>query len=81
MSGKRKRVNENQISIYDVVLKVGDKIFKDGALYGEIAGESESLYYVLKSNSKDDMPIPYQKHSLRNSILLGKLSLECLNYD
>lgn len=81
MSGKRKRANENQISIYDMVLKAGDKLFKDGALYGEIAGESESLYYVLKSSSQDNMPIPYQKHSLRNNILLGKLSLECFNYD
>lgn len=81
MSGKRKRANENQISIYDMVLKAGDKLFKDGALYGEIAGESESLYYVLKSSSQDNMPIPYQKHSLRNNILLGKLSLEYFNYD
>jgi hypothetical protein len=81
MSGKRKRANENQISIYDMVLKAGDRLFKDGAIYGEITGESESLYYVLKSSSKDNMPIPYQKHSLRNSILLGKLSLECFNYD
>jgi hypothetical protein len=81
MSGKRKRANENQISIYDMVLKAGDRLFKDGTIYGEITGESESLYYVLKSSSKDNMPIPYQKHPLRNSILLGKLTLECFNYD
>jgi hypothetical protein len=81
MGGKRKRANENQISIYDMVLKAGDKLFKDGSLYGEIVGESDSLYYVLKSNCKDNMPIPYQKQSLRNSILLGKLSLENFNFD
>jgi hypothetical protein len=81
MSNKRKRANENQISIYDIVLKAGDKLFKDGTMYGEIAGESESLYYVLKCNSNDNMPIPFQKHSLRNNILLGKLTLECFNYD
>ncbi len=81
MGSRRKLANENQISIYDMVLKAGDKLFKDGALYGEIAGESESLYYVLKTNSRDNMPIPYQKHSLRNNILLGKLTLENFNYD
>jgi hypothetical protein len=81
MSSKRKRANENQISIYDIVLKAGDKLFRDGTMYGEITGESESLYYVLKCNSKDNMPIPFQKHSLRNNILLGKLTLECFNYD
>jgi hypothetical protein len=81
MSSKRKRTNESQISIYDIVLKAGDKLFKNGAMYGEITGESESLYYVLKCNSNDNMPIPFQKHSLRNNILLGKLTLECFNYD
>lgn len=81
MSSKRKQTSENQISIYDMVLKTGDKLYKDGVMYGEIAGESDLLYFVIKSNSKDNMPIPYQKHSLRNSILLGKLSLENFNYD
>ena len=80
MSSKRKQINENQISIYDIFLKTGDKLFKDGVMYGEIAGESESLYYVLKTNSKDNMPIPYQKQTLRNNILLGKLTLESYNY-
>jgi hypothetical protein len=81
MSSRRKQASENQISIYDMVLKAGDKIFKDGEMYGEIAGESELLYFVIKANSKDNMPIPYQKHSLRNSILMGKLTLESFNYD
>jgi hypothetical protein len=81
MSSKRKQAIENQISIYDMVLKTGDKLFKDGALYGEIAGESELLYFVIKTNSRDNMPIPYQKHSLKNNILLGKLTLESFNYD
>jgi hypothetical protein len=81
MSSRRKQASENQISIYDMVLKAGDKIFKDGVMYGEIAGESELLYFVIKANSKDNMPIPYQKHSLRNSILMGKLTLESFNYD
>lgn len=81
MGGKRKRANENQISIYDIVLKAGDKLFKDGVMYGEIAGESELLYYVFKTNSKDNMPIPYQKQSLRNNILMGMLTLESFNYD
>lgn len=81
MASKHKQINENQISIYDMALKKGDKLFKDGILYGEIAGESESLYFVKKANTTDNMPIPYQKETLRNSILLGKLTLENFNYD
>ncbi|OGO78075.1 MAG: hypothetical protein A2Y23_15440 [Clostridiales bacterium GWB2_37_7] len=81
MCSRRRHANENQISFYDMVLKAGDKLFKDGVLYGEIAGESESLYFVVKTNSKDKMPIPYQKHSLRNSLLMGILTMECYSYD
>ena len=81
MSGKRKQRMDNQISIYDISLKAGDKLFKDGELYGEISGESELLYFVIKTSSKDNMPIPYQKENLRNNILMGKLSLESFNYD
>lgn len=81
MSNKRNQSGENQISIYDMVLKAGDKLFKDGIMYGEIAGESDLLYFVIKANSNDNMPIPYQKQTLKNSILLGKLTLESFHYD
>jgi hypothetical protein len=81
MSSKRRNAEDNQISIYDMVLKAGDKLYKDGAVYGEITGESESLFFVVKASSRDKMPIPYQKHNLRNSILLGKFTLDNLNYD
>lgn len=81
MDSRRKRGNEDQISLFDMTLKTGDKLYRDGSLYGEIAGESESLYFVMKTNSKDNMPIPYKKENLRNSILMGKLTLEMYNYD
>jgi len=81
MGSKRKQKVGNQISIYDISLKAGDKLFKDGELYGEISGESELLYFVIKTSSIDRMPIPYQKENLRNNILMGKLSLESFNYD
>lgn len=80
MSSKRK-ASENQISIFDIALKTGDKLFKDGIVYGEITGESDLLYFVLKTNSKDNMPIPYQKQNLLNNILMGKLTLESFNYN
>jgi hypothetical protein len=81
MSSRRKKTTEDQISIYDIALKAGDKLFKDGALYGEIVGESESLYYVIKTNSRDNMPIPYQKDSLLNYVLIGKLTMERYSFD
>ena len=81
MSSKRRQRSEDQISIYDMVLRIGDKLYKDGFTYGEIAGESDSLYFVRKASSKDNMPIPYQKETLRNNILTGKLTLESFHYD
>lgn len=81
MSSRRKKANENQISIYDIALKAGDKLFKDGVMYGEISGESESLYFVIKNNSRDKMPIPYQKQSLLDKILMGVLTMESFSYD
>jgi preprotein translocase subunit YajC len=81
MSSRRRKANENQISIYDMVLRAGDKLFKDGALYGEVAGESDSLYFVVKTNSKDNMPIPFQKNSLLNNILMGILTMESYSFD
>lgn len=81
MGSKRRKINESQISIYDITLKAGDKLFKDGKLYGEISGESDSLYFILKTKSLDNIPIPYHKDTLRESILTGKLTLEEYNYN
>lgn len=81
MKSRRKKLNENQLSIFDMALKAGDKLFKDGKLYGEITGESESLYFVMKTTSLDNMPIPYHKDTLRERILTGKLTLEAYNYN
>lgn len=81
MSSKRKKVNENQISIFDMALRTGDRLFKDGKLYGEISGESESLYFVMKAKSLDTIPTPYHKDTLRERILTGKLTLEEYNYN
>ncbi len=81
MGSKRKQGTENQISIYDMTLNIGDKLYRNGGVYGEVVGESDSLYFIIKENSRDTIPIPYKKETLRNSILIGKLSLESLKYD
>ncbi len=81
MGRKRKKSDENQISIYDIMLRTGDRLFKDGKLYGEISGESESLYFIMKVKSLDSIPIPYHKHTLRESILTGKLTLKEYKYN
>jgi hypothetical protein len=81
MGSRRRKLNDSQLSIFDIALKAGDKLFRDGKLYGEIAGESESLYFVMKTNSLDNMPIPYHKDTLRESILTGKFTLEEYNYN
>lgn len=80
MGSKRRKLNDSQLSIFDIALKAGDRLFKDGKLYGEITGESESLYFVMKINSIDNMPIPYHKDTLRERILTGNLTLEEYNY-
>lgn len=80
VASRKKQENQYQISIYDIALKSGDKLYKDGIMYGEITGESESLYFVMKTTSKDNIPIPYHKDTLRNNILLGKLTLENYRY-
>lgn len=81
MGSKRRKLNDSQLSIFDMALKAGDKLFRDGKLYGEITGESESLYFVMKTNSLDNMPIPYHKDTLRERILTGMLTLEEYNYN
>lgn len=81
MGSKKKRSNESQLSIFDMTLKAGDKLFRDGKLYGEITGESDSLYFVMKTSSLDNIPIPYHKDTLRESILTGKLTLEEYSYN
>lgn len=81
MGSKRKQGTEDQISIYDMTLCVGDKLYRNGDLYGEVVGESDSLYFIIKENSIDTIPIPYKKETLRNSILVGRFSLESLKYD
>lgn len=81
MSSRRKQKDDVQISIFEMTLKAGDKLYKDGKLYGTITGESESLYFVMKTVSFDNMPIPYKKDNLRNSILMGRLTLENLNFE
>lgn len=81
MGSKRRKLNESQLSIFDIALKAGDKLFRDGELYGEITGESESLYFVMKPNSFDNTPIPYSKDNLRERILTGRLTLEEYKYN
>lgn len=69
-----------QISIGDIQLCVGDKLYKNGKLYAEVTGESEDLYFLLKSGSSCDIPSPYFKDTIIENILFGRLLLERLSY-
>ncbi|MEA4846165.1 MAG: hypothetical protein VB106_02910 [Clostridiaceae bacterium] len=78
-SGSTERKFE-QISLEDIELRIGDKLYKDGSLYAEVMGESEELYFLQKSGSSCDMPSPYFKDTIIESILFGKLFLEQLRF-
>lgn len=69
-----------QISFEDIRLCIGDKLYKNGKLYAEVTGESKDLYFLLKSGSGCDIPSPYFKDTIIDSILFGKLFLERLSY-
>lgn len=69
-----------QIGLGDIKLSIGDKLYKNGKLYAEVTGESEELYFLQKSGSNCDMPSPYFKETLIESILFGRLFLERLSF-
>lgn len=69
-----------QISIDDIKLSIGDKLYKNGKLYAEVAGESEELYFLQKSESSSDIPSPYFKVTIIENILFGKLFLERISF-
>lgn len=69
-----------QISFGDICISTGDKLYKDGKLYAEVTGESEDLYFLLKSGSSCDIPSPYFKDTIIENILFGRLFLERLSY-
>lgn len=78
-SGSGDKIFE-QIGFDDIKLNVGDKLYKNGELYAEIAGESEELYFLHKSGSSCDLPSPYFKETIIEGILFGRLILERLSF-
>ena len=69
-----------QISFEDIKLNVGDKLYKNGKLYAEVTGESEELYFLQKCGSRCDIPNPFFKNTIIESILFGELYLEQLSF-
>ncbi len=81
---KRRRKPESQalqIGIDDIKLRIGDRLFKNGVLYGEVADESDTLFFLSKPLKDDLIPSPYIKEKLIENILLGTFTLEKINYE
>lgn len=69
-----------QICFDDIKLSIGDKLYKNGKLYGEITGESAELYFLQRSGSSCDLPSPYFKETIIEGILFGSLFIERLSF-
>ncbi len=81
---RRKRKSDSlsvQIDITDIKLKIGDKLYKNGSLYGEIKDESSTLFFISRAFSDDIIPSPYIKEKLIESILMGTFTLDEVNYE
>ncbi len=83
MRRKRKGADSalyQQLAFDSISLNVGDQLYKNGALYAVVTGESDELYFLRKVSSGCDMSTPYFKSTLIDSILFGKLAINQLSY-
>ncbi|MFZ5352219.1 MAG: hypothetical protein ACOZCL_05780 [Bacillota bacterium] len=80
---KRKKTGSkaDQIEIGDIKLRIGDKLYMNGILYGEVADESDTLFFLAKPHRQDIIPSPYLKEKLIENILLGTFTLEKINFE
>lgn len=69
-----------QLTFEHIKLNTGDRLFMNGSLYAEIAGESEDLYFLKKASSGCDMPTPFFKRTIIEHILFGKLAPDILRF-
>jgi hypothetical protein len=83
---RRKRRNDSsgkmfeQIGFDDIKLSIGDKLYKDGKLYAEVAGESDELYFLQKSGSSCELASPYFKDTVIEGMLFGRFLLERMSF-
>lgn len=81
---KKKKIRnihaDHQIGVFDIKLCVGDRLYKNNELYGEVADVSETLYFIKRAGS-DGIPNPYSKAHLIDNIVMGVLSIEHMNFE
>lgn len=78
---KRKRkVDQGQISIEDISLSIGDKIYRNSVLYAEVVDISDALYFLKKEHKQVDIPDPYKKEILVEKILEGEYTIDKVKY-
>ncbi len=70
----------DQMSFFEIKLKKGDIIFKSDKIYAEIVDESETLYFLKKETSTQDIPTPCDKHRLIERIISGELKISEYRY-
>lgn len=69
-----------QMSFFEIKLKKGDLIYKLDQIYAEIVDESETLYFLKKASSNQDIPTPCDKHRLIERIISGELVISEYRY-
>ena len=77
---KHRKSNDAQISMDDISLSVGDKLFMDNELYGQVSAVSENLYMLIRKTETEEIAIPFRKEVLINKILSGKYTIETLKF-
>ncbi len=69
-----------QLSMEDIDLKVGDRLYKEEKLYAEVVGISSSLYFLDKPGSTSGIPDARMKEHLIKEILYGSYRLEQVRF-
>ena len=64
----------------DISLSVGDKLYKDNELYGQVNAVSENLYMLIRKTETEEIAIPFRKEVLIDMILSGKYTIETLKF-
>lgn len=70
----------NQISIDDISIEIGDKLYRNSVLYAEVVDMGETLYFIKKPGETDSVLSFYIKDRLVRDLLFGNLSLQRLSF-
>lgn len=76
----KKYKESDQLCFENISLQIGDKLYKDGQLYGELSGESETLFFMKRPGKLDEIPSPYLKNQLIERVIMGTLTVQSVRF-